>query len=229
MSRDDDFGGFLHIQVRLVSLLVFAILLPFLPPAGLLVASLVIVVLLLRAGCEGIAIVRGIRRIRWLLLSLAVLYLFFTPGPPLIEALGAFSPSRIGIERFVERGAVLILMLCAALLVVRPTPVAMLGLGMQRLLGPLCRLRILPARFPLRLGMVFSALDTIEPRVRAQRMAEGSFAERATALWCDIEQSAIAENDSTIAEPELPPVPAWQWLVPLFIFLSAFGLAVIGE
>ena len=228
MSHQHASGNLLHIQVRLVSLLVFAVFLPLFPSGGLLVASLVIGILLLRAGRDGVAIVRAIRRIRWLLVSLAVLYLFFTPGPPLLPALGPFSPSMVGLELFVERGVVLVLMLCAALLVVRPVPARQLAAGMQRILQPLCRLRLLPARFPIRLGMVFSALDAVEPRVRAQRSATASFAEGATSLWLDIESDALMVDDETSAEPELPPVPGWQWLVPATIFLSALALAMIG-
>jgi energy-coupling factor transport system permease protein len=39
-----------------------------------------------------------VRRTRWIMLSLLVIYAFSTPGQPLLEAFGAFSPSREGLS-----------------------------------------------------------------------------------------------------------------------------------
>lgn len=39
-----------------------------------------------------------LRRTRWIMLSLLLVYAYSTPGAPLFEALGAFSPSREGLS-----------------------------------------------------------------------------------------------------------------------------------
>ena len=42
-----------------------------------------------------------LRRTRWIMLSLLLIYAYTTPGQPLLGSLGAFSPTREGLTAFV--------------------------------------------------------------------------------------------------------------------------------
>ncbi|MDX1442388.1 MAG: hypothetical protein R3270_01285 [Gammaproteobacteria bacterium] len=208
----------LHVQVRLLGLLVFAVLLPWQSTTGLLVAAGLIALLLLDTGKSALPALASLRRIRWLLLSLAVLYLGFTPGEALLPSLGDWSPTTLGVKMLLERAAVLVMMLLLALLVLRASGREELAAGMQRLLGPLCRTGLLPKRLPQRFGLLFHEVDQIEARVKETRRDRAPFMQRAAALWTSLEEIPPAlENTSGDGAYELPRVPAWQWGVPLVI------------
>lgn len=218
-------------QVRLASLLAFAAVLPWQPPGGLLLAASGVAILLLLHLDIAAAVLGGVRRIRWLLLSLAILYLVFTPGEPLLPALGALSPSRQGLELLLERGAVLLLMLLAALLVLRLTPRAELAAALERGLAPLGRIGLLPERLPSRFGMLFEALGDVEGFLRSARQADGSLARRAARAWMDIESYALDATDTAAVADDplqLPAAPRWQWNVPLSILAVGSGFIMGG-
>jgi hypothetical protein len=237
-SMPDVLTSLLTIQpiVRLASLLAFAMVLPWQTAAGLCLAAFVLSLLLTLRATESFVILRGIRRIRFLLLSLAILYFGFTPGEPLFAAMGGYSPSREGVLLFVERGSVLVLMLVAALLVLRRTPVAELVAAMQALLSPLTRAGLLPAQFPHRLALMFAEVDRVENDVRLARNSnaanQSGIAESAANLWLAIEERALSgdvgESSDSISVIQAGPVPAWQWLLPVLIGCLGIILIVNG-
>lgn len=221
--------------VRLISLLVFAMVLPWQPPGGICLAGLALSLLLILRVTDAVAILRGIRRIRFLLLSLAILYFGFTPGEPVFAAMGNYSPSREGVLLFIERGSVLVLMLVAALLVLRRTPVAELVAAMQTLLSPLTRAGIVPIQLPHRIALMFAEIDRVENDVRSARHAnvsnQSGIAEAAASLWMTIETRALSDDgvertgNNSIAHAG--PVPAWQWLLPVLI--GGLGIMLIAQ
>lgn len=210
----------LHIQVRLVCLLVFGALLPWQGTSGLVAGGVALVALLAASGREGMKLLGALRRIRWLLFSLAVLYLGFTPGEPLLPAIGDWSPSRLGLVMLLERSLVLVLMLLAALLVMRSSTRAELLAGMRRILSPLSHLHLVPERFPERFALLFHEIDAIEGQVRKARQDRSPFMVRASHLWQSLERGEVATME---AAPEPPGVPMWQWIIPILIL--AGGIA----
>lgn len=86
----------LHSATKILLWLVFAISIPWLSPLMLLVSSGMLLLLLLRKGAREFA--RLLRRSRWLLLSLFLIYAITTSGNALLPALGIFSPTREGLH-----------------------------------------------------------------------------------------------------------------------------------
>lgn len=88
-------GEFLHPASLILIWLAFAFCIPWLRPAELsAIVFLFSLPLLLRHSAQYL---RLLRRSRWLLISLILVYAFVTPGAAAIAVLGAYSPSREGL------------------------------------------------------------------------------------------------------------------------------------
>lgn len=202
----------MHPIIRLLSLLVFAALAPWLPGFALLAAGL-----LLLAGSTvvpglGPAVWRAVRRIRWLLLSLAVLDLWFSPGAPLLPMLGSASPTATGLALAGRHAGVLLIMVCAVAALLSGLQPGEVTAALRALfMGPLRNPRTL--RFADRAGLLLMKLPKLEQRVRSSvRQQETGIVGRAAALFRAVEADA-----GTVVEAEplsLPPVPRAQWLLP---------------
>ncbi|HSD59503.1 MAG TPA: energy-coupling factor transporter transmembrane component T [Burkholderiales bacterium] len=92
-----------------------------------------------------------VRRARWLLASLLLVYGFATPGTPLWEAVPALS--REGIALGGMQAWRIVLMLAGLSLLTAATPSAELVSGIRALLRPLATLGLDPGRFALRLAL----------------------------------------------------------------------------
>ena len=64
------------------------------PGALLIAAGLILLAALMFSGHKYIQL---LRRTRWIMLSLLLIYAYSTPGQPVLDALGMFSPSREGL------------------------------------------------------------------------------------------------------------------------------------
>lgn len=83
----------LHPASLILIWLGFALCLPWLRPADLAVATVLMVLALGRSPI----FYKLLRRTRWLLLSLIMVYAFATPGEPLVPSFDQYSPSREGL------------------------------------------------------------------------------------------------------------------------------------
>lgn len=141
-------------SIRILALLAVVAALPFLPFPWpfYAVAALALVVLAVPADLR-VGVLAAVARIRWLLLAVAILFLFFEPGPWTIDrALEALS-----------RCAVLVCAVAAVRVALHGlTPEAMVD-GLTRVMSPL-RLAGLPTdAFASRLTLTLEAM----PRVQA--------------------------------------------------------------
>ena len=215
----------MHPVIRLACLLVFAAFVPWLPPRSLLVFGALMVALTVWRPATARVAWQGLRRMRWLLLSIAVLYLWFYPGEPLVPALAGLSPSREGAVVALHRAGVLAVMVWSAAFVLAATPPREVTAALRQLLaGPLRSAVTL--RFADRVGLLLAELPAIQQRVGASlRQGEGSFADRAARLVRGIE--AQADDDRLQPEPplDLGPVPALHGLLPFA--LAAGGILII--
>lgn len=124
-----------HPATRLLMWLAFAVFLPWLSFSALLCASLVLAVLLVRGNRS--PFVRQIRRTRWLLLSIFLVYALATPGTELSPALGAFSPTSEGLHAGALQAWRLAILLGALALLLTATPGKEMLAGLYYLLAPL--------------------------------------------------------------------------------------------
>lgn len=218
----------MHPLIRLLSLLVLAACLPWLPDGALLATGLALLTWALMHAAAAAAMRRGIRRIRWLLLSLAILYLWFSPGTPLLPALEAVSPTSTGAALALRHGGVLLVMVCAA--------TALLGgLSAHELAAALRGLLVGPLRAPLtmrfaeRVGLLLAELPQVERHLGASlTRRETGIAERAASLLRAVEREAATSTEPP--ESLTPaPVPRIQWLLPAALLVAGLLCVFLPE
>jgi hypothetical protein len=157
----------MHPSLRIAALLALAAGLPQLSLTTVAVALAALLAVTLVAGGQGALreLLAGMARLRWLLLALLVLHLGFTVGEPVHETLPGIS--REGLFEGTRRGLVLLDLVAAVQVLLRPLGAAQTAAGLVRVLAPL-RLLGLPAdRIGLRLGLVLEAVPAYSaPRTR---------------------------------------------------------------
>lgn len=101
-----------------------------------------------------------LRRIRFLILAILVLFAGFTPGEALLPAFPELSPSRDGLMLAAEHvGRLVAVVLCVALLL-EGLPVSRLVGGLHALMRPLGRLGLPVERLAVRLMLVLRYVES---------------------------------------------------------------------
>jgi len=130
-----------------------------------------------------------LRRTRWIMLSLLFVYAYVTPGQPLLEMLGMFSPNREGIYD----GALQLLRLMASLA------------GLAILLDRLQRQQLIAGLYILLFPLQLIGLS--RERVAVRLALTLQYAEVAmlhkTRTWQDSLRSLCDSNDEAVAPIEL--------------------------
>lgn len=121
--------------------------------SGLKLFALAGLMLLATVAFSGYKFLLLLRRTRWVLFSLLMIYAYVTPGHALIETLGLYSPTREGLMA----GAIQLLRLLAALgglaLLLDRLHRQQLIAGLYVLLAPLSLLRVSRERVAVRLAL----------------------------------------------------------------------------
>lgn len=220
----------MHPTIRLVCLLVFSAALAMGGTAGVILATVLL------AGCsagvktlEWRAIGRMVRRLRWLMLSLVILYGWFTAADPLWGWAGA--PSAAGLMTATWRVAVLVLMVWAVSLLMQTTtpPDLLAGLyGLARLLRPL---GIAPERVAVRLSLVLTAVpaaQAVVSRAWAAPSATGWGQVGATLaqVYAEILKEAAQAPLTPVTLPLRPMPPVLQWGYPIVLLAAFIGVGM---
>ena len=166
-------------------------------------------------------------RLRWLFLSLWVLYAGFTPGQALIPAWGDWSPTLEGIEQGLFRTAVLVCLIIGVQLLITGTRRDELLNAIVWLSRPLRVVGVHSERLALRMVLVMEAVPAVQSLLTepAHRPAEaptrlGRLSARAAQLFSDVlERAEHAPPQSMPLVTGLAP-PVWQWLIPLVVALG---------
>lgn len=215
----------MHPNVRIMVFLVFA---GFLAAGGsgrLWVALMLLMVAYAAAGAPALSgLGRALLRLRYLWLSLMLLYLWFTPGDSVWPQLGAWSPTWEGTAQGAVRVGVLVLMVAAAQLLLQTTNTEQLVAAVYWLVGPLRWLGFDRARFALRLVLVLETVPRMANAPTESAPAEAPRGERfahhvavlerrlKAALHC-----AEASGGRKVTLPSTAAPPLWQWLYPLAV------------
>ena len=110
--------------------------------------------------------VRLVKRARWLILALLVIFAWSTPGRLLWPAADWASPTSEGLSLALDHSARLLgLLMLVALLLEHTTQECLLG-GLYSLLKPLRAIGLDPRRAAIRLGLVLRHTDQTLPRAR---------------------------------------------------------------
>lgn len=212
--------------VRILSLLILAGALASGHPGVLLCGGLVLAVTGVlvrrqRPDFDGRVLLGMLRRIRWLLLAILILYGWFTPGTALLPVLGGWSPVQEGLQEGVLRVIALLAIVAAVYLLLASTPRGALVGGLLWYGVPLRRLGLDDRRFAVRLVLALEAVPQV------QTLAGAVLSEGADRPWLQrlgraagrVLQTTLARAEADAEAPlEVPdpqPVPAGQWLMPL--------------
>lgn len=157
-------------------------------PGALLVATGLI--LLCAFALSRHKFVQLVRRTRWIALSLLLVYAYSTPGQPLSDALGVFSPSRDGLSDGALQLARLIAALAALAILLDRLHRQHLIAGLYSLFAPLCWFGISRERIAVRLALTLHYADVVLLRGRAG--------------WQDTLGSLFEPHGETSRQMELP-------------------------
>ncbi|MHB1330992.1 MAG: CbiQ family ECF transporter T component [Sulfuriferula sp.] len=158
LSRISSIRCKLHPATAIVLWLFFVVWLEFVQPAMLIVAALGLMPWL--RGVTLSQFLRYLRRTRWLLLTLLVIYAYTLPGENISAALGVFSPSVQGLQYGILRLMRMILLLAALSILMSHTSRNDLLLGLFKILSPLQLLGVDAERIAVRLWLTLHYAET---------------------------------------------------------------------
>lgn len=162
-----------------------------------------------------------LKRLRWLFLSLFILYGWFqTPD-------FSWLPSETGLRLAFERIFALILIVLAAHLLLITTPIETIIVTLQWWLQPLKRLNFPSDLLAVRLALVLETIETLRlhyPKSQPSPLTNTNpfqkIAHRLAQVWLNVWQQAESEPLRQLCLPHLTAPPWWQWSYPLgLIFL----------
>lgn len=134
--------------------------------------------------------VQLVRRTRWILLSLLLIYAYSTPGQPFLDSLGIFSPSREGLTDGAMQLSRLLAALAALALLLDRLHRQKLIAGLYTLFAPLQWLGLSRARLAVRLALTLHYAEVT--------MLRGA------ASWQDTLNSLFEPHGETTRHMELP-------------------------
>lgn len=213
----------MHPAIRIISFLVFAAGVIYSGwPQLLLGGSLLMIAFIGLSAVRWVPAFHMVVRLRWLLLSIVLIYLFFTPGVPAPDAVSSWMPSAEGVDAGLHRMLCLIGLVFGVSLLLQTTEREALIAGLLWLAAPLRRLGWDTGRLALRMVLTMEAVAVMQasyapraeqPRGLAQRIAY--LAASLVSVFVQVTERAEREPPREIAIPILM-APVWyQWLLPL--------------
>ena len=230
----------MHPVIRIVSFVVLTAFLAQGDLANILVASALLMVLYLKLdGHVWHMAWRLLRRMRWLFLSIAVIYLWLTPGVPLISGFSSFAewlPTVEGLWQGGLRTMSLALMVTAASLLLSVTSRDEVLSALHWIMSPLGWLRFPHERFAVRAALSLEAVTQVQSHVRAALAADGEsagslarIAAVAGVIFATVTGEAEDAHCESIILTEPSPPPLLQWGVPLLLAaMMAGSMRLIG-
>ncbi len=171
---------------------------------------------------------RMLWRLKWLCLSLLVVYGWLTPGEPLWK--GMFSPSRDGMAMGLYRLGYLLVLVLAARIIVLSMRREQLVAALYQLMWPLGWAGRLRERLVVRLLLVFEIVRDLDPAVLSSGEASsGGRMSRLAGTLAVLYRRCLDRADRVrlrpirFARPSAPPW--WQWSWPLGLGLALWWLA----
>lgn len=219
----------------LIKIIVFLVLVAFIvlgKPIQLVLALLITIVLALQAQASNLLVaLRMLKRLRWLFLSILLVYVFLSPGVASWFTQGVEAMDWGGLNHGLLRIASLVLIVVAVNILVLPIPREQLVAAIISLLRPLCLLGFPHERLALRIALVLEITPQVRNLYQQQRDAQQKqFGEQETfklrlqgagAVFVQTFSMALLKaHEASEENIELPLVgaPPWyQWLWPLLL------------
>lgn len=214
----------MHPSIRIVTLLVLALLLSRGGTADVLLGGGLVVAGHLFFHARHLGTLAGmVRRVRWLLLSLLIAYLWFTPGEPLWPGLGDWAPTREGLQLGGLRVGLLLVLIGAVNLLLALTDRESLLAGLLWLLRPLEAIGLPGERLAVRTVLVMETVQTVRTWLSREknRSLSGGPVSRIGKMAALLFQGAVSRAESESCQPVTIPLvgpPPWyQWFYPLVL------------
>ena len=197
----------MHPSLRILALILLAILVQLLPQSALVVAGagVLLVAVLLHAGL----LRKMLKRSRWLLLTLLLIFAFTTPGEYLPWWTLQVAPTYEGIHGGLLQAGRLIVMLTGLALLLGSTPREQLMAGIFQLLMPLRRFGFGAERFTARLWLTLHYVEEDHPKTRGN-------------VWAALGRMATDDHPQPDAPVRfvLPPLRGRDWGIMLVACLA---------
>ncbi len=216
----------MHPVFRLLGLIALAVFLfRYRLPALLLVECLILGLAYARDPQAPGRILQSVRRLRWLLLSIAVIYLWVAPEP--VPGQPGWLPRWPDVAIALERAGVLVVLVSAVELLRQGTSPEEMAAALMVVLGPLGWLGLDVERFSRRIALTLATVPRTAELVTDAARSEtpgkrlSGWAEAAARLVRRIETEAAGARTSA-ALPVLgrPALRDWAILVPLLLGLA---------
>lgn len=225
----------LHPAARILWLVCLAVVVARPGWLGLLLPALGLAFGYWRLRLSPLVVARGLWRLRWLFLTILVFYAWLTPGTPLVPSDSSLVPTRQGLTGGVERALALGYLVAAVQLLLASTARHWLIAALHWWLRPFAAVGIDADRFALRLVLVLEAAPALREQIARARAAVSGvpWKERVAALGATLVADALRRGDeaqaASIRIPRLPPMPVWQWLVPVAVVFGVFVADLPGH
>ncbi len=226
----------MHPLIQLQTVLIFILLVALGDTSGLWLGGFLLLLAYTWSGFRTIrSLTRVVVRMRWLLLSIFILYGWWTPGTPLLPLWEPFSPSREGVQHGILRLLVLLAIATAVHWLMNTCERGRLLAAILALTTPLQRLGFPHERFAIRLLLTLEAVPRVQSLV-AEAMnrqdVEGHtlnrFIDRVRSVYLGVLEAAAHEPRQAHVVPVLEEVPRWQWAIPSLLILVGWfhGMAL---
>lgn len=220
----------MHPVIRMVGLMVLGGAMTFSQgPAVWFAASLVLGLYVATSITHLAPAFNMLRRMRWLLISIAGFYFWFTPGEPLWSGASNWLPSIEGLRQGGARIAALVTLVLAVNLLLQTTARDALVSAVLWLTQPLRRIGFAHERFAVRLTLVFEAVREVQslytsagPGGAQSRMPLAHFGARVASLFEQTLRRADAQELHALRVDISANPPWYQWLYPLFTATAMF-------
>ncbi len=214
-----------HPLIRVSLLFVYAGFVAAMPPSGLAWCALPLLLVYFRLGPGALRrLMKALWRIRWLALSIAVLYFWFTPGMPLFSRAIPGVPTRDGLALGLARVLALMLMVGAVTALLAASSRVELIAAIRACVRPLEWLGLDSHRFSRRLVLTLEAAPKLQGEIRQLReQGVGTFADTGARLLLDAEADARRQPSAPAPAPvAMPPWHAWSG--PVLLGIAMWGL-----
>lgn len=218
----------LHPVIRVLGLIAVAVACAIGHSVQLVLATLLLLIVALFArNVDWRTWFQSLRRLRWLFVSLAVLFFWFTPGEPLfvLGLPGAIVPTWEGLTLGAQRMYALVLMVIGAQMLLQSTSRSELLHALYVLSWPLAVVPGLRERLALRLVLTMERVASVQMLVTEARLQSTAGRDAIRVRWGQLVHAlfdrtlALADQAGTdvivIDQDKRPPL--WQWVALLVV------------
>jgi hypothetical protein len=219
----------MHAAIKIVSFMVFGAAVALGNAQNLLLGLLLVLPLYLLGGAHLGHAIKMLRRLRWLFLSILIIYLFFTPGQ-LVFAEVSWGPTYEGLAQGGQRIAALVLLVAAVNWLINSTSQEAFLAAVLWCLQPLARFGFPHERLAVRITLTLEAVGAVRSAYRHESREQPSFPGEQARLFA-IVQTAHRLYQKVVTEAQTAPIreivlpaqsrpPLGQWFIPVLLSVA---------